>query len=99
MLLDHGDDVCGCEAGEGGFCEVRIFGEKVFRAGVDVGEVAAAASGDEDLLADAFGMVEQDDAAAAAACLDCAHHAGRACAQNYDINLLHSPSLIFTLRS
>ena len=32
VLLDHGDDVCGCEAGERGFGEVRIFGEKIFRA-------------------------------------------------------------------
>ena len=33
-----------------------------------------------------------DDAAAAAACLDGAHHAGGARAEDYDINLLHSPS-------
>ncbi len=92
MSLDHGDDVCGCEAGEGGFGEVRIFGEKIFGAGVDVGEVASAASGDQDLLADAFGVVEQDNPAATAAGLDCAHHAGGARSQNYDINLLHSHS-------
>jgi hypothetical protein len=37
---------------------VRVFGEKIFRAGVDVGEVAPAASGDQDLFAYAFGVVE-----------------------------------------
>jgi hypothetical protein len=54
VLLDHGDDVCWYEAGQRGFYEVRVFREKVFRAAVDVGEVASAASGDQDLFADAF---------------------------------------------
>lgn len=92
VFLDQGDDVCRCEAGERGFGEVRVFGEEIFRAAMDVGEVASAASGDQDLLADAFRMVQQDNAPATPTCFDCAHHAGRACSQNYDINLLHSPS-------
>ncbi len=62
VLLDQGDDVGGREAGEGGFGEVRVRGEEVFGAGVDVGEVAAAAAGDEDLLADAVGVIEDEDA-------------------------------------
>ena len=90
VAFNHGDNVCGCEAGECGFCEVGIFGEKIFGAGVDVGEVGSAAPGDQDLLADAFGVVEQDNPAATAASLNCAHHAGCARAQNYDINFLHS---------
>jgi len=44
VFLDRGNDVCGGKAGERRFCEVRIFGEEVFRAAVDVGEVAAASS-------------------------------------------------------
>ena len=32
VVLDHGDDVCRGEAREGGLCEVRVFGEKVFGA-------------------------------------------------------------------
>jgi hypothetical protein len=99
VLLDHGDDVCGCEAGERGFCEVRIFGEKIFRAAVDVGEVAPAASGDQDLLADAFRVVQQNYAPSAPSCLDRAHHAGSARAENYDINFLHSPSPLSLLDS
>jgi hypothetical protein len=92
MLLNHGDDVRWGEASERGFCEVRIFREKIFRAGVDVGEVAPAAPGDQDLLADAFRVVEQDDASATAPGLNRAHHAGGARAQNYNINFLHSTS-------
>ena len=90
VFFDEGDDVCGSEACEGGLCEVRIFREEVFRAAMDVGEVAAAASGDEDLLADSFGMVEQDDAAASAASFEGAHHASGACSEYYDIHLLRA---------
>jgi hypothetical protein len=78
---------------------VRVFGEKIFRAAVDVSEVAPAASGDQDLLADAFGVVEQDHPAASAPSLNCAHHAGSARAQNNDINLLHSLSPLLLLDS
>jgi hypothetical protein len=66
---------------------------------VDVGEVASAASGDQDLLADAFRVVEQHHAPSASARLQRAHHAGGACAQNYDINFLHSPSPLSLLDS
>jgi len=58
VFLDEGDDIGWCETGERGFGEVRVLREKIFRAGVDVGEVASATPGDEDLLADAFGVVE-----------------------------------------
>ncbi len=70
VLFDEGDDVGGGVAGERGFGEVRVGGEKVFGAGVDVGEVAAASAGDEDLLADALGVVEDEDAAVAASGLN-----------------------------
>jgi hypothetical protein len=99
VLLDHGDDVYRCEASQRGFCEVRIFGEKIFRAAVDVGEVAPAASGDQDLLADAFRVVEQHYAASSPAGFDRAHHACCAPAENYDINFLHSPSPLHRLDS
>jgi 23S rRNA (cytosine1962-C5)-methyltransferase len=38
-------------------------------------------------------VVQQDNAPAAPSCFECAHHTGCACSENYDINLLHSPSL------
>jgi hypothetical protein len=99
VLLDHGDDVCWCETGKRGFCEVRVFGEKIFRAAVDVGEVASAAPGDQDLLADTFCVVEQHHAPTASACFNCAHHASGARAQDYDINFLHSSSPLQLLDS
>ena len=95
VLLDQRDDVGGREARQRRLGEVRVLGEKVFGAAVDVGEVAAAAAGDQDLLADALGVVEQDDAPSAPPGLDGAHHARRACAQHHHIYLLHDalPSL------
>jgi hypothetical protein len=52
---------------------VRIRGNEVFRLTVDVCEVAASSTGDEDFLADAVGVFEDGDAAPALAGFDCAH--------------------------
>jgi hypothetical protein len=79
VFFDERDDVGGGEAGERGFGEVRVGGEEALGPAVEVGEVAASSAGDEDLLADALGMIEDEDAAPAAACFDGTHQAGRAC--------------------
>ena len=78
VLFDQREEVLRGEAGERGLGEMRVGGEEVFRRGVAVGEVAAAAAGDEDLLAGAVGVVEHEHAAAAAAGFDGAHEAGGA---------------------
>jgi hypothetical protein len=52
---------------------------------VEIGEVAAAASGDEDLLADAIGMIENHDATTALAGGDGSHEAGCPGAEHQDI--------------
>jgi len=59
---------------------VRIGAEEVFGLGAEVGEVAAAAAGDEDLFAGAVGVVEEEDAASSFAGLDGGHEACGACA-------------------
>jgi hypothetical protein len=59
---------------------------------MNIGEVASAASGDQDFFTDAFCVVEQDDASSAASGLERAHQAGRASSQDDDINLLHADS-------
>jgi hypothetical protein len=61
---------------------VGIGGKEVFRRGMNVCEIAAAAAGDEDFLANAVGMFDYCDAAAALACLDGAEEAGGAGAEN-----------------
>ena len=73
VSLDEGDEVARGEAGERGLGEVGVGGEEVFRRGVEVGEVAAAPSGDEDLFAGTVGVVEDEGAAVAAPGLNGAH--------------------------
>lgn len=87
VLLDESDEVRGGVAGEGGFGEVRVFGEEVFGAGVEVGEVAPASAGDEDFLAGEVCVVEQGDAAAATSGFDGAHQTGGACSDDEDVDL------------
>jgi len=85
MPLDECDEIARCVAGERGAGEVRIGGEETVRGAVDVGEIAAAAAGDEDLLADAIGMIEDQDAAATLACSDGGHEAGCAGSKDEDV--------------
>ena len=88
VFFDQGEEVRRGEAGERGLGEVGVGGEEVFGAGVEVGEVAAAAAGDEDLLAGAVGVFEDEDAAAAAAGFDGAHEAGGAGAEDEDVEVI-----------
>ena len=89
VLFDERDEVLRGVAGEGGLGEVGVGGEEVFRAGVEVGEVAAASAGDEDLLAGAVGVVEEEDAAAAAAGFDGGHQAGGSGSEDEDVGVGH----------
>ena len=82
MGLDEGDEVLRGVAGESRFCEVRIVREEVSGCAVEIGEVAAAAAGDEDLFADAFRVVEQFDALAGARGFDGAEEASGAGAED-----------------
>ena len=54
----------------------------MFRLAVDIGEVASAAAGDEDLLARAVGVLDDGDAASAFTSLRRAHQPGGAAAKN-----------------
>ncbi len=76
VLFNERDEVCGGVASECGLGEVRIFGEKVFRAAVDVSEVAAATAGDEDLFTGLVGVVKEQDGSSALSGGECGHHSG-----------------------
>ena len=52
---------------------------------MQVGEIAAAATGDQDLLADAIGALEQQDTASALAGFDGTHQAGGPGSENDDV--------------
>src|ERR1700722_1084972 len=72
-------------ASQRGLGKVRISGKKVFGSGVQVGEVAAPPTGDQDLLADPRGMFEQQNRAAAAARMNGAKKPRGAGAHNQNI--------------
>lgn len=61
---------------------MRVLGQEVFGPSVEVGEVAPATSGDEDLFAWVVGVIEQDDAATALPGLDGAHQPGGTCSDD-----------------
>ena len=89
VLFYQGDEVLRVVASEGGLGEVGVGGEEVFRPGVDIGEVASASSGDEDLFARAVGEIEDEDTAVAAAGFDGGHEAGGTGAEYQYINFCH----------
>jgi len=76
MLGEEREEIGGSEAGQGGFGEVGIGGEEVVGSGMKIGEIAAASAGDENFLADAVGMFEDSDAAAAVGGFDGGEEAG-----------------------
>ena len=84
VFLDEREEIEGGVAGQGGSGEMEVVADEVFGAGAEVGEVAAAAAGDEDLAAGALAVVEEQDAATAAAGLDGPHQPCRAGAQHND---------------
>ena len=78
VFFDEGDEIGGSVAREGGFGEVGILREEVFRLAMEIGEVAAAAPGDKDFFADFFGVFEEEDTAVTLAGFDGAEEAGGA---------------------
>ena len=82
MLLDQRDEIRGRVAGQRRLGEMRIRREEILRLAVQVGEIAAAAAGNQNLLAQSVGVLEDRDAASALAGLDGAHQARRASAEN-----------------
>ena len=92
VFFDEGDEIGGSVAGEGGFSEMRIFGEEVFRLGVEIREVAATAAGDENFLADFFGSFEEHDAAAAFTSFDGTEETGGAGAEDDYVKVVHPGS-------
>ena len=88
MLLDQSDEVRRRVPRQRGFREVRIGGDEILRAAIQVCEIAAASAGDENFLAGAIGPLQDRDAPAALAGLDRAHQSRSAGAQNQGIEFV-----------
>jgi hypothetical protein len=85
MFFDEAHEVRRSVAGQRRFGEVWIGGKEILRAGVQVGEVAAAAAGDQDFLADSIRAFEHQNIAASLAGFNGTHQAGRAGPENDDV--------------
>src|ERR1019366_4571426 len=68
-----------------------IRGNEILRAGVQIGEIAAAAARDQNFLADAIRVFEDQDASSARAGFDGTHQPGRTGSQNDGVvSLIHA---------
>src|SRR6202030_4875098 len=81
----QGDEVGGCVASQSGFSKVGIRGDEVFGAAMKIGEIAAAAAGDEDFFACTRGTFEDGHASTALPCFNGAHQACGTGAENHGI--------------
>jgi len=82
VLLDKADEIRRRVSRQRRLAEVRVGGEEIFRPAVQVREIATPAAGDQDLLANAIGVLKHRDPAATLTGFDGAHQAGCASAKN-----------------
>ncbi len=85
VLLDQRDESIGPVTGQRRFAEVGVRGEIIFRSRVQVGEIAAAATGDENFTADPFTAFQHEHGASATARGDRRHQSGRAGADHHHV--------------
>lgn len=90
--VDPGDEVLGGEARQRRAGEIGIGGEEVLGADEAVGEVAPPAARDLDLSADPRLALEDDDAASPPRRLGRTEEAGRASAEDRDVEVYFSIS-------
>ena len=58
VLLHQLDEFAGGITREGGSAEVWVVGEIIFRAGMEIGEIAATTAGDENFFSDSMVVLE-----------------------------------------
>ncbi len=88
MLFDQSHEVGRSVARKRRLGEMRIRGKKILRAGVQIGEIAAAAAGDQDLLPDSIRAFEHQHTASALAGFDGTHQPGSTASENDDVIVL-----------
>lgn len=93
MFLEEGEEIGRSVTGKGGFGEMGIGGKEILGRGVDVGEIAAATTRDEDFFADAVGMFEDSYAAAAFAGFEGTEETGGAGAEDQDVKRMGQKGL------
>jgi hypothetical protein len=89
VLADQRDEIVLRVAGEGGAREMRIGRQEAIRHAAGVGEVAAPATADQDLLPRRLRMIQQQHALAPLARAQGAHQPGGAGAEDDDVEIPH----------
>ena len=92
MAFHQIEEVARGISAERGFREVRVLRQVPIRRGVDIGEIAPPAAGNQDLLARLSGTFQHHHPFAELACAPCGHQARRAAAQN-DRIVIHTRRL------
>ena len=90
VALDPRNKIRLAVAGQRGFTEKCELAEMKFsRRDLEIGEITAAAAGDENFLADSFAAFDYQDAPAAFARFNGAHQTGSAAAENNHVEMIH----------
>jgi hypothetical protein len=76
VLFDQCDEVRWRVTCQRGLGEVGVGRKKILWPAIQVGKVASAASGDQNLFSNLLGTLKHGDAAAALARSDCTHESG-----------------------
>jgi hypothetical protein len=79
VFLDEINEVPLRKTAEGAFAEMRVLGNEILWASVDIGEIAAPTAGDADFLPWVLCVIQNQCVAAR---VDRAHHAGGAGPKN-----------------
>jgi hypothetical protein len=88
MFFHQSQEIRRSITGERRLGEVTIMRKKIIRGGVQVGEVAAAAAGDQNLPADSIRALQHEDTPTALAGFDGTHQAGGTSSENDDVEFL-----------
>jgi hypothetical protein len=82
MAFDQRDEIGGCVSRQRRFGKVGVRGDEVFRAAMQIREIAASAAGDKDFFAGTRGALEDGNAPPTLPCFDGAHQTGGTSAEN-----------------
>ena len=91
VLLHQRDEIRRRVACQCGLSKVWVGGDKIFRTAMQIGEIAASAARDQDLLSYAFSPLQYHHAASTLARFNGAHEASCAAAENDYIKIVHKP--------
>jgi hypothetical protein len=97
VLFDQCDEVRGRVPGQRGFREVFVRGNEIFWRAMNIGEIAAAAAGDENFLPDAIGMFKHRDAPPAFAGLNRAEESLCTPAKNQSVKVMNQECISLLL--